>query len=477
MSFRKMCRSVYLVMETATEKEWLVVFFVHEMVMYESITASVIQEIQDKGYGPNTSIYMLRDSVKEEDRVLYFRLSIFKLEKKLFGRGFRFRKLRNVQFDNRNRRCWETGMLYIFQHEKFRRCMIFTLSHGAAFGLNRDVGTVRRPRHILQRLNSLKPRKLNIYSNPNFYFDQGEIDQIGKALRSALTEEEWREISKGRIKKDFNKRICRNLEILWTADMAAALEKLPGKPIIDILLMANCYMQSFDTGYILRERVKYVVAAETSIPADGYDLTKLLGYLDDTNMATEAIAKKIVEDYEIKQQNLPINLDFSVVSANKLAPYNDLFVVFLQVIKAVEEKMPALVSELTAIRDKILYVAFARNNYNSNELRMIDVTWWMKRVLEKFPDVIGAPELPARIDALLNEIVTKKHVGNHFTTVDAEDEKKFGINGISVFYPTKEDYAGLIDFVWCANFDARVPSPFRRDTEWDKFLKQYYSLA
>jgi hypothetical protein len=477
MSFRKMCRSVYLVMETATENEWLVVFFVHEMVMFESITASVIQEIQDKGYGPNTSIYMLRDSVKEEDRVLYFRLSILKLEKKMFGRGFRFRKLRNVQFDNRSRRCWETGMQYIFKHEKFKRCMIYTLSHGAAFGLNRDVGTVHRPRHILQSFNLLKPRKLNIYSNPDFYFDQGEIGKIGKTLRLALTEAEWHEISKGRIKKDFKKRICRNLEILWTADLAAALERLPGKPIIDILLMANCYMQTFDTGYILRQSVKYVVAAETSIPADGYDLTKLLGYLDDTNMATEEIAKKIVDDYAIKQQDAPINLNFSVVSANKLSPYDDLFVVFLQVIKAIEAKMPVLVNELTAIRDKILYVAFARNNYNSNELRMIDVIWWMKKLFEKFPDVIATPELPAKIDALLNEIVTKKHVGEHFPTVDAAFENKFGINGVSVFYPTKQDYADLIDFVWCANFDERVPSPFRRDAEWDKFLKKYYSLA
>lgn len=459
---------------TTNEKKWLVVIFVHEISIFRKIIQDRINEVEKNGCGEGTVVYLMRDSVTIAGNMPNFTLTISRLRQETPGQ-FHFEEVKDIVFENSDRHCWEKGLYQIFEREKAGRNMIITLSHGAAFGFNREFSTINRPEIWNEQTGQyeyLGPDNfMHAYSNAHYYFDEKEIENI-QTFAKAFNKFDFTELRKGRLPKGNDKPVCRNLEILWTSDFARALKKLPGDPVIDVMLMVNCYMQSFDTGYILRKRVKYLVAAETGIPANGFNFSNIIKQLDHDNLETKVLLQLIIDEYKTTNPPGTPNSIHTAFSANGLTEYRKALKLFMHVIKILEENMPEIGSKLVEIRNNIRYVSIAEGVYNSNELMMIDAGLWLSLIFDHLPWLFRDTFLPIQFKLLLNDIVVSQHVGEDFSG----DIDTFGMNGISLFYPTTEDFRNLKPLPWCAYFDDKVPSPFRKDSRWNKFLKAYYDL-
>src|SRR6185295_12884729 len=118
-------------------KDWLVIFFVHEIDILKPTIQETIDEIEKHGCGNNTIFYLVLDSVEELQNGLSFILSV-RLLKPCDSKGSFCFDDQEVKFKNEDKYCWKEAFKHIFSNHRAKRTLLMTLSHGAAFGINRD---------------------------------------------------------------------------------------------------------------------------------------------------------------------------------------------------------------------------------------------------------------------------------------------------------------------------------------------------
>ena len=412
------------------KKRWLVILFIHEIWELKVYTDPLIDAIEAKGCGANTAFFLLRDSVRISGSVQNFELTVSELREK--DGKFKFDPV-ELDFDNSDRHCWEVGLQYAFAAVEAERNMMITISHGAAFGINGNSGQVQRhskwqddPPH------TEGDEKMVIYDNPYFFLDKQEQVELNSFLTAnkeiAVSKDLLAQIDQGRISKisDHKDLSCRKLEILWTADLANALDRLPRKCRIDIMLMCNCYMQSFETGYILRNNVHYLIAPETAMPVSGYKFLKLLDHLAKPELTTERLAATIVDDYTSKYPPVSKDNYCVVLSANRLAVYEEALDVFERLLRLINSKWAYYSKQLVKIReDQVLYVSIAQGSSSYNRLMMIDMCLWGRLALEMVAAEPDAPQLANDFRTVLDKLIVARHTGGFFTDHDANPNPPF----------------------------------------------------
>ncbi|HEY4336748.1 MAG TPA: clostripain-related cysteine peptidase [Puia sp.] len=477
-----------------TDCGWLIVIFIHEVAFYRKNWNKIVDDIAKKGPGPegsNNQIYLIRDSVREmEDpanpgsRINSFRLSVNQLKKKPDG-SYKFLK-EKVDFDNRDRNCWKAGFRYVYDKLKGRRNMLISISHGAAFGIDVDTTKVVRPNIPVEMRMALantvadnKPKKMVVVSNDFYYLDKKEISEMRKRKNWASTDPKTKKfITEGRIPKKGKDNFCRNLEILWIADLAATLRDLLGKTKIDLTLLNNCYMQAFDTGYLLRDNASYIVAAEGALRDEGYDYLALLDRIyKDANVDNKTLASGVIKDYKAfyEREQMSDDLDGQAIFANNTAPYEDALTLFNEVLDGLRKNWAAAIPQLVEIREKyIMYVSTPQRAYPLDKMNMIDAFQWALLVADRVGCFAGT-DLRKRIEAMHKAIVADSSVGSLLTGHDAVTTSKFGYMGISLFYPNTEDWQSLNYLPWCAYFGDQNPSVWKDN--WQQFLVDYYRAS
>jgi len=462
--------------------DWLVVFFVHEILQDQIIVNDSINNILNKGCHDNTIFFLIRDSIIQPpgSDSMFFKLSISMLERNAVSGGFTFTEVNDFKFDNLNKNCWRDGFQYVFSKIKCRRRILITLSHGSALGIDVDKIKIKRAQNTPLSFTdyTIEPNEnqLHLFSN-DFYLISKDDSSILAGHRLYLEDSDLKNIESGYIKKDSKFRHCRSLEILWINDLADTLCEILHEIPVDIVLMVNCFMQSFDAGYILRNQVEYLIAPEASISSRGYDYPKLLEYLKEPGIPTESLVEKIVLDYKNMYRPDDANFLMTAVFGNHLKKYKEALSLFENFIVILDNCMDKVIENLVAIRNDIMYVSFIGTNFNYHYPDMIDVFLWINLVLERLPEIFDDKMLGNKFGELLGQTVVAKFVGNTLAEHDKSGFPKLGFNGISLFYPTKNDYRNLEDMPFCGYFDKKIPSAFRRDSSWTLFLNKYYSLS
>ena len=322
---------------------------------------------------------------------------------------------------------WRHALRSTFPRVKARRRMLVSFSHGAAFGINVDM--------------------------------EGLMRVQGRIVREELP-------------------------ILWSDDLAAELKNCLGGQPIDVLLLNNCYMQCFETGYALKDQVRFIVAAEGALEAMGYDYAGLMKRLfeepggDDEGSggdhheapgdAVGALVKGIIEDY-----SATISCEGQAVFANRTVEYGLLLVLLERVIAILLQRMDEVIDVLVDIREnKLLYVSAPLNGYTSNYLCMIDLFAWVDMVFDRLDHLFVGVGLAADFAALRQRMVVAGKVGEGLVEHDAGwagavKMPIYGYSGLSIFYPRATDWQVLRPIPRCAPLV----------DEWKCFLAAYYARS
>jgi hypothetical protein len=321
---------------------------------------------------------------------------------------------------------WRQALRATFPRVKAKRRMLLSFSHGAAFGINVDMEGLMRV------------------------------------------------------------QACEDLPILWSDDLAAELKYCLGDQPIDVLVLNNCYMQCFETGYALKDQVRFIVAAEGALGAIGYDYAGLMKRLfeqpcDDVG----ALVKGMIGDYAaaiFREEQAG-----QAVFANRTSEYGRLLTLLERLTAILLQRMDEVIDVLVDIREnKLLYVSAPLNGYMSNYLCMIDLFAWTNMVFGRLGHLFLGDGLAAEFAALRQRMVVAGKVGDGLVEhdagwpgadangqADANGRSRttttpiYGYSGLSIFYPRTADWSLLRPIPKCA----------RLVDSWKCFLGAYYARS
>lgn len=167
------------------------------------------------------------------------------------------------------------------------RYMLFTWDHGTGFGIFSD-----------------KPSE-EPASSPNNQPAQPPVNGIALEPLQKMNLPTPVVVSNNLQKMDLspleNEDQSEQDKILTMDELAAAIEQAFGKKKIELVVMLNCYMQFFDSGYALRNNVRYLVAPESFIFFQGYNYEFIFRKLaQEPDLSTIKLVKYIVNSFELK---------------------------------------------------------------------------------------------------------------------------------------------------------------------------------
>jgi len=217
--------------------------------------------------------------------------------------------------------------------------------------------------------------------------------------------------------------------ILTMNELAAAIREAFDGRKVALLVMMNCYMQFFDTGYALREQVEYLVAPESYIHFEGYNYTFFFRRLAEApDQCAKELAACLVNSFDIKfykEEGKGI-----VARANTALFANDLsyYDLFADKIMLLLDRLNAL---LPAKKPEII-MARSRTIAVNTALFLVDFFYLLKN-LQKALGKDWEAHLLNELEELREKIVIAGYVGNEFSNQSASAFP----GGFAMYFPIR----------------------------------------
>lgn len=474
-------------MEQPKLYDWLVVVFVHEVQAALVDSKKMIKDIQDVGATDKVAVFLVYDSLTVADKKVSFVLTVSRLEKAVTD-DWVFMPIDPVhlKIDSTKSNRWEPAFRYIYTHYTGERNVLITYSEGAAFGINTEMGIGIDPPPPSQPVIKLPVQSidlrgsgsqdpslpdLQVLTNQYYVLDKKDITVLkGK---SNFAPDELIPVSGNvwLIKKSSDKVICKNLEILWISKLAEALDRYLYGQYVDLMLMTNCFMQVFDTGYNLSNSVKFLIASEGAMNMRGYDYRKLMQTLTTCpETASKELARQVVKD--LKQKFLDAGdikaLTNCTVFANRLKFYPLALRVFEDLIKELQPLLPKIACKLAAIRGQL------DNVTGYDKYPLIDAGHWLKLVTEQVTELENGKLYLELFTKLQCKIAVENAVNDLLLLNENNEIERFRYSGISIYFPEKDGVQDGQQALHCATFDQKLRAPARSRLKWNIFLTKYF---
>lgn len=479
---------------------WGIIFFIHEDSAGTDYDTRLLDNIIRSGSGKNNVVLVIHDTFEPNEQIGWaFKTTLKRLLRVKGGQAFNLEIIPEFNSDGvRGPDVWKMAFEFIFSNFSFKRKFLYTLSHGAAFGINWDA-TGERTKERLSEYYSKngihyhKPAKGEIvfgsFMTPSKILAIQNISSQAKnnakngllSLEGGLGfSDRFRGLELGDIIPDpvddfieTQRLHCKNLEILWISKLAKELEHCMnefdiGK--IDLIVMANCRTQIFENGFFLRKSVKYLIAPETNAIPEDFDSMKIMSMLNrETPRSTIAIAKKIVSDFANNNSKRSISEQKYSISLTHLKRYGKLFLVFEQINNILIADFPRNFNEVFKIRDGI------RTVMENKSYETIDFIYWIRLVSHLLNDSKSKRTINlCKFDKIVKKTVIQKYVGKLISQQDAVSSKKANISGIAFYFPHLRFIENIFEPV-CAYFGTES-NEYLNKTKWDNFLLKYLKM-
>lgn len=307
------------------------------------------------------------------------------------------------------------------------RYMIFTWDHGASYGIFTDL--VKSDKEKSENQASVTQSLIHQVVD----FKQRSIPNIGiksKAIKPL------KNIPGNFLAKTPSNNGATSAEVssqsmkpvlLTMEELAEAIKKSFGENKIDIVVMMNCYMQLFDAGYALRDRVKYLVAPETYIYFSGYNYKSIFSLLSRKPlMSTKKIASKIVSSFQYKGFDDIAAGNSAKAStalfATDLSCYSSMAGLIDELGQKLVEKLSNRKNELIMARCSIIPI-----DSGSPAIDFFNLLYNLRKTLGKH----WARKLVFELRLTRHRLVVKSHIGDNYIPLAG---RKFP-SGITVFFP------------------------------------------
>lgn len=355
---------------------------------------------------------------------------------------------------------------------------LMTCGHGAGFGFvtnEKMPETLRFDEKQIENINYLT----RIFSTGVLGFNR---EKIGNTLLSAFFGSKFSESGIDRLRLMKTGFAIIPLEVLSTV-----LVKSFNKPI-DIWYARNCYMQMFESGYILRPHVKYLVGSENFVLSAGLDYEKLffeLGNNQEGDQHLKSLANNMCKNLPIKYSNeiflkeleyrIPdfsrYAVKFISQSVNKLNEYI--------IVRKVIDKLAIHFLQNKTLYGLIREVRDECKDISSNPYGIIDLINFCKMLKPRTNDKTLVEILDNLISLITNRIKNVV-IADYFPEEGyTKDDYAISPYGISIFFPKDKKKSAndqYIDF-FMNNFYKQKDqylNEFLNESSWPLFVIDYY---
>jgi hypothetical protein len=469
--------------------DWLVVMVIHDFKHpdYEPIIDSIIREFESEGAAASNEMLLVHDEIYETDSgEIKFKTSFRRLAKKSESPPpYSFEDIEDIEvgFDFHDGRTWEELFKWINDSYSSKSTALITLSDGAGFGLLDDVND---------------DQTLDVKQSDKRYIPKNFLTpEFHQKIKTGICPSEKIKLYRNNIVyTDKNDNHCNALDMLWVGELASALENGFAGRKLDILMMANCYMQTFESGWLLRKKVKYLVAPETIFKAFGYAFDKLMRLINTRpGIKPNELVKTIKNDFIAKWKKPdiePKHLKMVSISVNDLGYYGILKFFFEIIAKLLMWTSDTQFLKLIELRQK--FVANATSTplpgpgrpSDAIRIQMVDINHLFNTIKKLYPYNILLRSGIYIFRQISRLAVRDIYIGDDYPEHDRIKPKKFRLSGISIYLPNNLVTARNAEISNCAYFGTTqilfsvlgdIPlENFTKTSSWDEFVERYIKL-
>jgi hypothetical protein len=302
-----------------------------------------------------------------------------------------------------------------------------------------------------------------------------------------------------------NKRLSEAFKIIPTTVINKILEETFKKKnkVIQIMYTMNCFMQMFETGYLLSPNVNYLIGAETFQFFFGPDYSKLFSKLaqtSNTEADIKSLLESIVKNYEERYKDKVIMqklkkysdrsydpavyIKFLSLSVNNLTKYQnarkkidaiaDYFFnnrSIYKLIRVVRDQCQNVTSGAYGIIDPIYFfkLLFKEHSINSDLKKLLGdlidyITKTDEIIVAKYPN------------SSITSLCKPKRVGQYLAAICPQ--------GFSIFFPKDHERSISDEYVKFfmnlyknVNHYKKLENQFLIDSSWDRFVIDYYDYV
>jgi hypothetical protein len=235
---------------------------------------------------------------------------------------------------------------------------------------------------------------------------------------------------------------------------------------LDILVMMNCYMQVFDTGFELRNQVRYLIAPETYIYMNGYNYQAFLKKLNyDPKISSKKIAKLIVSSFKTKYID-NIRLKDEILNSVTISLFD---LAYFERIAHLLNSIAIILYDFLEDEDKFDIIKESRNKcgYIPYTLRFFitDMKFFFQNLSTRLNDKRTNKKIDS-IQRLFNLSLKKIHVGRKISNISNPIETK----GISIFFPEYSNQIKSMLYDEFVNENKPEATEFVKSNKWDQFV-------
>ncbi|MDB5210479.1 MAG: hypothetical protein JWQ30_1306 [Sediminibacterium sp.] len=276
----------------------------------------------------------------------------------------------------------------------------------------------------------------------------------------------------------FKPRSGRIKDMLTIRQIKAAISAPGSLQKVDVMVMNNCFLQFFDTGYELRACVDYLVGFETEMFFNAsLDPVAMISYLNDrvenvanTPILPEELAKSVIT--ELKNRPLgPVenqNREITSAFATSLATYGTMGVSLKQ-----------LASELITRLDSPVYKAKVRSavgdctyiSVDQPEYCLLDIADFIEKLNKQSPDAPIPVLLYNAINTQLSDLVVGSHRGRLITVAASSPSHVVNASAFSVYFPGKRglEFTGFY-YYFMRKDSLNTCTSFIKESSWDELV-------
>ena len=365
----------------------------------------------------------------------------------------------------------------ILEYHKAKKYILFTWDHGAPFAVFTDsdpiITHVRGVTSMseVETLNPIRRKKLTVKNigpeNLSRFIFSREFLFIKDELKSQKALKKFKDAFRNDDEEKSSK-----LKMLTMVELGRAINTAFSGRKIDVVIMMNCFANTFDTGYELRNSVKFLVAPETLIYFNGYNYRSIFNLLSRKKRVTPwEVCSHVITSFR-KKDNYPdpqteAEAKFNVAFfASKLEAYFSMG----KVIDAISTNLILHLDEkfdrIKACRDRF------RKIKDSSLYHIIDYSTFIK-FLEIETNKRWSTSLIKRYRRVLKRLIVKQYVGMNFR--QESPDSITSPSGFSVYFPKEfGEYNGEFQRLFQEEISEHA-GDFIKKFSWDNFILNYYA--
>jgi hypothetical protein len=242
---------------------------------------------------------------------------------------------------------------------------------------------------------------------------------------------------------------------------------------VDVIFMRNCFMQMFDTGYVLRDVTRYLVAFESLMWYPAYDYVIWLKAMQQAggHLGAEQVATTAVEAFTRSKMEYRYRTS-SALFANDLSCYKELNDAMNEMIAELIGHVREHKGKFLACRKKITDIIY--RYYKRAPYEMVDAKYWFLKA-GKLPFLKTNKKYQDALDEFL--VLHKKMVGKRYFVGKTVGSKEYQESGFSLYFP---EYAGNLSrkgsfySIYYAPSSAYRSREFLAASLWPQFIGRLY---